>query len=245
MKTLNDLKKIYLDILQKYNSSFFNPADQNFYKELSGLFLTSFHPDYFISNKKIMIIGAETRGWNIYRNQQVFSHSFDMNNCIDLAIKRHQEEMTSILNSKPSNKLEFYNLIKQLFSEIENEKIIYNNLFCFSWNKDSPMKSSIYDEIKQMSKELLIAELEFYQPNFIIFANGLSSTDFRREVFPMEKCVDREDFTNEGIENKQLWKFKYEGIECYRIQHPSAISKRNEAQRARNKMIQIIKEAVN
>ena len=69
MKNLDDLKKEYFNILSALDSTFFdkNISHTKYDKEngLSGLFLPSQPDNYFNAKNKIMIIGAETRGWDV------------------------------------------------------------------------------------------------------------------------------------------------------------------------------------
>ena len=69
MKNFDDLKKEYFNILSALDSTFFdkNISNTKYDKEngLSGLFLPSQPDNYFNAKNKIMIIGAETRGWDV------------------------------------------------------------------------------------------------------------------------------------------------------------------------------------
>lgn len=242
MKNIQDLKKIYLNILTEQDSSFFDKKHEQYDKNLSGLFLTSFHPDYFKSDIKIMLVGVETRGWNVYRDFNLLEEHYNIENYIDGSINRHQIEIKEILTKPISNRREFYNLFKKIIQKTGNKNIIYNNLFCRSYKKKSPIGTIRYNEIKELSKKLFLAELNFYQPNIIIFANGIQSADFRKEIFPLEKCINRKDFTVEGIPNKQLWQFSFDDHLCYRLTHPSARGSLDKMKKAQTKLIELLPE---
>ena len=240
MKKLDELKKIYFEILSTVDSSLFDKKHPLHDKKLSGLFLTSFHPDYFNSTDKIMLIGAETRGWNVYRECKELDENYILENYIEGAIKRHDSEIREILSTPPSNKREFYNLFKKIIKHSGNKRIIYNNLFSFSYNKKSPINTLHYNEIRELSKKLLFAELEFYKPDILIFANGLGSACFRKELFPLDQCINRKDFVLEGIPNKQLWQFSFNDYLCFRLTHPSARGKMAIMNLAQDKMIEML-----
>lgn len=242
MKTIEDLKNIYLNILSEVDSSFFDKKHEQYDKNLSGLFLTSFHPDYFESNTKIMLVGVETRGWNVYKNFELLEVNYNLENYINGAINRHQMEIEEILNTPISNKREFYNLFKKIIRKTGNKNIIYNNLFCRSYKEKSPIGTVQFNAIKELSKKLFLAELKFYQPNIIIFANGLNSANFRKEIFPLEKCINRMDFIADGIPNKQLWQFSFDDYLCYRLTHPSARGNLETMQIAQAKLIDLLPE---
>ncbi|GIU46825.1 hypothetical protein TUM4438_23740 [Shewanella sairae] len=60
-----ELREAYLRILKDIDDSYLIPNKSNnpSTKGLSGLFLTSIHPNYGNAKNKIMIIGRETKGW--------------------------------------------------------------------------------------------------------------------------------------------------------------------------------------
>lgn len=67
MKKFEILQQEYLNILSELDESFFNEKHSNSKKieGLSSLFLASEPDNYWHAKNKIMIIGAETRGWEI------------------------------------------------------------------------------------------------------------------------------------------------------------------------------------
>ena len=64
MSINNKLATAYLNILNDFDDKYILPskADESV-RDLSGLFLSSVHPNYEMSKNKIMIVGRETKGW--------------------------------------------------------------------------------------------------------------------------------------------------------------------------------------
>lgn len=78
MKKFIDLEQKYLNILSEFDESFFNINHEHSKKAegLSGLFLASEPENYWNAKNKIMIIGAETRGWNIKLDEEYSLKSY-------------------------------------------------------------------------------------------------------------------------------------------------------------------------
>ncbi|MNY32543.1 hypothetical protein D3C86_1667660 [compost metagenome] len=130
----------------------------------------------------------------------------------------------------------FFNLLRDLANDHGTQGIAWANLFCFAWNKKSPMRWKHFAKLLDVSEQLLKVQLEVLQPDVVIFANGASSSKFRQGYFPHKGessvCSELGDFREQGIPVNQLWRFKlYQRIPCFRIQHPSSISKPSRAAR--------------
>lgn len=222
MKSTESLKSLYFEILKDVDPSFFekNHEASKYLEGLSGLFLTSIPDGYFDSSLKIMIIGAETAGWDVLKEH----HYVDISQYIDLAVEKHKKFQTQELNAEKANDRgnTFHNFTRALARKTDASGIVYCNLFCFDWKKKSPVKTKYFSEIKQISKSLIQAQLDFFEPDFVVFANGTSTYAYRREFFPMQHCSDYFYLKDKGIPDKHFWGFTYQNrFKCFRIQHPS------------------------
>lgn len=241
MKDFNNLKKEYVRILSTLDVSFFDVNHQQYIKQLAGLFVTSEPDGYFSAKNKIMIVGAETMGWPVLKKGRQFE---SLDSYIELAVNRHKTFFAEQLNQKITKKITFHDFTRAIAKRSGKEGLIYSNLFCFAWNKGSPIQSPFFSQIKSVSQELLKAQIDYFEPEIIIFANGMTSIKYRREIFPLETCTDSKNYESEGISIKQLWEFKFDNkFLCYRIQHPSTISGRSLAAQARQKLIELLPEA--
>ena len=223
-QALKDLDTVYLD-----------PQRQP--KGLSGLFLPGVSDNYHLAKNKIMIVGRETRAWNVVREGQ-FSN---LENYIATAMNTHQHFFKGQLDKKNTKGRAFHNFTRSIAKKCGKEGLVYANLFCFSWNKKNPARAgSYFKEIKKYSKILLKIQIQTLKPQIIIFANGAATVKYRREFFPVDGpnsvCKSVLDCTSGQIPNRQLWEFElYESIRCFRINHPS--SRNKDSAKARNFLI--------
>lgn len=240
MKNFNDLKKEYLRILAKVDESFFNTAHEysKFKKGLSGLFLAS-EPDlYWSAKNKIMIVGAETRDWNIKLDQQYTLEKYMLR-----SIEKNKSFFQKMMLEARTKKITFHDFTRAVADKSGSEGLIYCNLFCFAWKEKSPIKSKYFDQIKSISFDLLKAQIDYFEPSVIIFANGSQNTVYRRELFDPKFYSEGKDYSEENIDKNQLYKFIYDGkYLCYRIQHPSTIRGKRAAFAARKKLISLLPE---
>lgn len=238
MKSFEILKQEYFQILSKFDESFLNEKHPNSKKSegLSSLFLASEPDDYWNAKNKIMIIGAETRGWAIKLIEE-----YSLENHLNSSIEHNKNFFQKMMNAPRTEKITFHDFTRAVADKSGHEGLIYSNLFCFDWNKKSPIGSKYFKEIHEISRKLLIAQLNYFQPSIVILANGLSSMKFRREIFPLDKCKDSTNYENELISKNQLWQFNFDDkYICYRIQHPSTRTGRNDAKKARNKLLDLL-----
>lgn len=197
------------------------------FAKLSGLFLPGASQAYEQASRRIMVVGRETRRWNITNNEVPF---IDLDEYIQRAMAKQQACLTQYM-SKPKDKgASFFNLLRALAADHGNEGIAWANLFSFAWDGKSPMRWPKYRELEAISMQLLKTQVDILKPDIIIFANGASSAKARRTYFPHtgehSVCTQLADYREQGIAKDQLWQFCLNGsIQCYRIQHPSSISK--------------------
>lgn len=203
------------------------------YAKLSGLFLPGTSPAYHSAPQRILVVGRETRRWDVLKGDDKFE-SLEAYICKAMAIQ--QDHLARFLLKSRDRGESFFNLLRDLAGDHGTQGIAWANLFCFSWNKKSPMRWEHFEKLLKISERLLKAQVEVLQPDIIIFANGASSAKFRQGYFPHKgessMCSEQGDFCEQGIPLNQLWKFKLHGrIQCYRIQHPSSISAPSRAAR--------------
>lgn len=218
----DDLAGRYLRVLADFDVSLLDRhASAAGAKLLSGLFLPSVPPGLASANKRIMIVGCETRKWGVLKQGECFTTLPDY---VARAMQIHQQYFAQQLTERDGKGRSFHNFTRSIAKRCGSEGLIYANLLCMSWNEGSPRRSEHFNVIKKYSQLLLKEQIAFFAPDIVIFANGSASAGYRRAFFPLERDIDGkaigEDF--EGIANQQLWKFNLGAIACYRIQHPSA-----------------------
>lgn len=137
MKDFNDLKQEYLKILSKVDESFFNTVHEysKFKEGLSGLFLASEPNHYWAAKNKIMIMGAETRGWNIQLDQ-----AYTLDHYMLQSIEKNKNFFQKMMLEPRTKKITFHDFTRSVADKSGAEGLIYSNLFCFAWKEKSPIK---------------------------------------------------------------------------------------------------------
>ena len=232
----------YSTILKDIDERFLDPDKKTSpnYAHLSGLFLPSVSDKYFEAKNKIMIVGRETKAWNVLTKEHSFTN---IDNYISDSVEKHKRFFASQLHKKNSKGAAFHNFTRSIANKCGESGLIYSNLFCFSFKKSNPANSELFHDIMNYSEQLLKAQIETLKPDVIIFANGSSTAKYRRMMFPIDGpdcvCSNFNDYVHEGIENIQLWSFDlYKNIKCYRIMHPSSYSK--DAMKSRDFLINLL-----
>ncbi|MBH2018938.1 MAG: hypothetical protein I8H91_05120 [Burkholderiales bacterium] len=161
------------------------------------------------------------------------------------ALVKHRKFFTEKM-AKPARPDTFFHFMKRLAKKCGQGGLIYSNLFCFDSMGGDPRRSSHLPMVKLVSKLLLDAQIEHFQPDVIVFANGMDSVGVRRDFFPIageaKVCEGRRNWEDEGIPKKHLWEFELYGrYRCYRIHHPSAQS--SMATRVRRRLLEVITES--
>ena len=241
MKSFDILKQEYLDILSELDESFFNEGHKNNKKDegLSGLFLASEPENYWMAKNKIMIVGAETRGWNVNLAQE-----YSLEHYLLSSIEKNKSFFQKMMNEPRTRKITFHDFTRAVADKSGYDGLLYSNLFCFAWNEKSPIKTKYFDQIKNTSFKLLNAQIEYFEPEVIIFANGSKNTIYRRELFDPKLYSEGQDYSDEDISKNQLYKFLFaDKYLCYRIQHPSTIRGKKLAISARKKLIELLPSA--
>ncbi|HEY9267964.1 MAG TPA: hypothetical protein VIO39_00760 [Methylotenera sp.] len=216
-KTLSELPLHWFDRSRAHEPEF---------AKLSGLFIPGTSESYEQAPKRIMVVGRETRQWNVVTDKKPF---LNLDEYIQRAMTKQQAHLAKYLPEPPDKGSSYFNLLRSLASEHGYGGIAWANLFGFAWNGKSPMRWPNLPILLDISERLLKSQIQILKPDTIIFANGATSAKFRRKYFPhtgeQSVCTNLADFREQGIGIDQLWRFHLNGtIQCYRIQHPSSIS---------------------
>ena len=173
-----------------------------------------------------MIVGAETAGWNVLKQGEPFG---TLASYIDRAMAKHESFARRCFAQPTQDRgLTFWNFMRDAGRHCGTDGLIYANLFCCDYKGGSPIGNPRYKMVRHYSTRLLRAQVEFFNPSIIVFANGIASAGARRAAFPTKGtnsvCSNAYDFAiTDRIPNRQLWAFWLHGrIPCYRIQHPSS-----------------------
>ena len=221
-----DLASRYLRVLADFDTSLLDcHAPRSGAEKLSGLFLPSVPPRFLEARQRIMIVGCETRQWNVLQSHERFS---TLEHYVQRAMAVHQDYFTQQLSGSNIKGRAFHNFTRAVAQRSGSDGLIYANLLCMAWNKGSPVRCDHFDTIKQYSKLLLDEQIDFFQPEIIIFANGSATAGHRRDFFPLARDAQGKaigtEYVKQHIPNAQLWKFPLGYRDCYRIQHPSSRS---------------------
>jgi hypothetical protein len=189
---------------------------------------------------RIMVVGREFggRGWRVpYEGGGPETY-------VAAALVKHRNFLREKL-AKPARAGTFFNFMKRLAKTCGQDGLIYSNLFCFDFMGRDPRRCSHFPMVKHVSKLLLDAQIEHFQPATIVFANGMDSVGIRRDFYPIsgeaQVCRGQRNWEHEGIPKGHLWEFELHGrYRCYRIHHPSAQS--SMAARARRRLLEILSE---
>jgi len=236
---LDVIAQAYLPILKDLEQHFLDGSrkDEEGFSKLSGLFLPSVPEGFASARHRIMVVGRETKGWTIIGKNEQFT---SLDAYVDIALNKHRDYLADNLPKSPDKGQSFFNLMRSVSKHCGSNGLVWANLFCASWKRNSPVKSPQFKTIQKYSELLLKTQIELFQPQTIIFANGTSSAQYRREFFPTEGeskvCSGFGGYEADGFSRGQLLRFQLNSsIQCYRIQHPSSRSK--EARAARHYLV--------
>jgi hypothetical protein len=222
----SDLASRYLRVLADFDTELLDRhAPRTDAKALSGLFLPSVPSNWLGARQRIMIVGCETRQWNVLQAGERFS---SLEHYVERSMAVHQAYFAQQLSQSDIRGLAFHNFTRAVAQRCGSDGLIYANLLCMAWKRGSPVRCEHFDLIKRYSKLLLEVQIDFFQPEIIIFANGSATAGHRRDFFPLARDAQGKalgcDYVEHGIPNAQLWQFPLEHRDCYRIQHPSSRS---------------------
>lgn len=197
----------------------------------SQLFLPYFDPKWSLG-KKIVVIGRETKAWGTKDNIE--------DRTSEIAIQNNLTRYVNTYNrSKINGKKGFWHFMNSL-SHCMSEDIIWLNLYALDYARSSrnynTKNSPYFNQLRELSKELLIHQLTVIQPEVIVIACGVDATarKLRDEIFLNKSSVPYD------AQNSNLWKFlasDFGDIPCYRIHHPASRKKK-----VLNESINVLKE---
>lgn len=229
-----ELLKRYLAALDGIDISVLNRNCANFNHDLAGLFVPSVPAGYHSATNKIMIVGRETRAWNVPQENGPLT---DLSTYLKAAMSVHKKFFQAQIAGRNTKGKAFHNFVRAVAKQSGGAGIVYSNLFCFSWKKSMPkFKSALFKEIiAPYSKALLETQIDYFRPDIIIFANGVTSASVRRQFFPVDVCSKFHHYEGAeqgSISRKKLWEFVlHDRIRCFRINHPSSLRKDDELAR--------------
>ncbi|GLK89376.1 hypothetical protein [Pseudomonas turukhanskensis] len=207
---------------------------------LSGLYLPAIPDGYWQAATRVMIVGRETRGWGVVPKDEVCG---DLTAYIERSIALQKKFQADHIGQLPDAKATFYNLARQVAKRCGQSGVVVGNLFCIAHQKTIPTASGRYVEILRYSEILLKLQIELLRPHIVIFANGSSSAAQRRAFFPTKGnnkvCFNGRYFLKDGISKNHLWAFEMNGMQCYRVHHPSSLH-RKKADNARRFLMTLL-----
>lgn len=227
--TLNEqLVKRYLEIL---NNSEYQPLiaqianDRKNKTGLSDIFFGFVPENYDIHQNNILVIGRETRGWNIKNISPIYEYS-EQN--IALSMEHSKQRFYEQLSDN-KQKFNFFDFMQRINHHMDNRQLLWANLFCVDHHRKNPKNHQLFNHIKQLSEELLLAQIKILQPKIIILANGLNSSAVkaRNKYFPAIKFTNGfDDIPKKYLQMCALFEENnhYQPI-CYRICHPASINR--------------------
>lgn len=225
-----DLVGLYEKTLSNINFDCFEREKDKY----SGVFLPVPFEEYLNVEKKIMVVGRETAGWNTHNKitlpkNKIFRFKENgVGSVINEAIEKYERHLK--LDSKGRVKVTSRSRFKQFYFKIAKEmkispkSIIYSNLFSWDYNDKSPVNrpQREYEEVKRLSLELLAHQISICKPDIIVFATGVNKiTDTAiKELF--NDYFDGYKTVEDSLVRGKFWEFEGAGIKCYRIAHPRA-----------------------
>lgn len=190
-------------------------------ENLSAPLLLKIFDSYLQSKLKIMFIGKETNHWLTHKSRPLEKRGINYlinepDEAFGALLNRYESALTSI-NKKTNNRFfSKYNLIKNSLVSTDVGSVIWNNLYKCSYdtNKGYSKNSQGHSkELDDISRSLLMYEIELLKPDVLIFVSGAGYDKTIKDYFD-------EYEESEVIIPKRLWKFKYKNIQCYRTIHP-------------------------
>lgn len=207
--TITDLRSKYLEILSAVNLTEIYSAP-----DLSGVFLPLPSPGYFDSDKRVMIIGQETKAW---RDKKCTAKLVQSVKFADVVTST---ETALVTVKKKPGRIKFFQFYKKASSALCPESsdpshaALWSNQFCISSNQGSPTDSVQFESIKRLSYELLREQFRILAPDIAIFTVGSSRDRYIKE------CFEAQYKTVAVVVPDRLWHFKIGKTDCFRTNHP-------------------------
>lgn len=227
---MNDLIEAYRHILLDLQQQAPKIVDDQY----SGVFLTEALAAYDTAPLKVMVVGRETAGWmgkncpQGHLTLQSILQAHDMDSIIMSSLARYREHVK--WGTRRSKFKQFYFYVAQSL-RLPPDALIYANFFAWDFKRGDPRKyrkkrKAEIQMIQDYSIKLLAAQIQYYQPQIIIFATGQSIDGLIRRL---SQC-----FTNHVLltqkHSPELWAFSAWGAQCCRITHPRRLRKHTKKQ---------------
>lgn len=139
---LSDLPRHWLDRSRHHEAEF---------AKLSGLFLPGTSAAYGSATRRIMVVGRETRRWNVVSDAAPF---LSLDDYIRRAMDKQQAHLARYLPAPLDKGASFFNLLRALAADHGGDGIAWANLFGFAWNGKSPMRWSQFPTLLEVSERL-------------------------------------------------------------------------------------------
>lgn len=180
--------------------------------DLAGVFLPGVTQAYLNAGVKVMVIGKETRGWGMLHSETARFSS--MAAYVDHAMQKHEK----MLGAPPAAS-KFFQFYRDVCDSVlgastrASDAAAWSNLFCISYRSASPARLACgFNEIKDMSRALLHAQIEVLQPDVLLFVTGAGYDHYIKEFFTITD--------SRRIVPRALWSFKANDLQAYRTSHP-------------------------
>ncbi|HCJ28146.1 MAG TPA: hypothetical protein DHV63_02290 [Pseudomonas sp.] len=163
---------------------------------LAGVFLPS-APAKPVS---LMIVGRETTSW--------FGgfpkiHTMDRAEYIAASMERHHQAIGQ--RAGRSKFRQFYKKAEKIV-EPTGGSVAWHNLFAISFKKNSPVRCKAISHIADLSRKLLLAQIEILQPRAVLFVSGPSADEklelheaLRAELRSQTATLSAADFSSKHI----------------------------------------------
>ncbi|WP_318493278.1 hypothetical protein [Photobacterium leiognathi] len=235
------LKQNYEQILSSIASTDFITGDDLY----SGVFLSVPFKEYWRSDKKVMIVGRETAGWNTKNGKNTISRIVecgrygDLSGVVSESFERYawhplDKKGGDLRKTSKSWFQRFYDGVASRLG-LSPYELLYQNLYAWDYNGKSPVSrpSSEFEIIQSLSVQLLAESIRHCNPDFIIFAVGCSAKN-DATIKKLMNCFG--GYETQELIPKQFWKFKFNNTMCIRIAHPR--SQKENHRKFREKAVQ-------
>jgi hypothetical protein len=200
MQMIDEMNKQLYYLYEKYWSNLIEIRDNH---QSSDPLLISATPEYVSSEKKLMIIGQQTHGWDVGENIQQLMDGYN-----NFKVGKNYNHKSSPFWTTQ------YDLYERLNPTSEKYGFIWNNLLKVDLNKNRPSQLE-----EELGKEfpVLIEEIRILKPDVVVFFTG-PSYDNR-----IKKTFSNITFENiNGFNSKELVRLQHKDLpeKTFRTYHP-------------------------
>lgn len=171
---------------------------------LEGVFL----PSAPANPVSLMIVGRETTSWSGGFRK---IHITPREDYITASMKWHCQSVGQIAGR--SKFRQFYKRAEKIM-EPTGGSVSWHNLFAISLKKNSPVRCEEFENITDISRKLLSAQIEILKPRAILFLSG-PSYDIHIKKFFQGRITKSKIY-----EKRRLWGFEIDETQCFRTNHP-------------------------